>query len=159
MRFLANRGVNGIDGFGSTTLGVAAASPGPTVGLTGDLSFLHDANALLGVTRRHLDAVFVVVDNDGGGIFSFLPYAERVDPEPFEQVLATPPGSDLARVAAAHAVPVTEVEKASALVPALTAALDAGGVQVVRVRTERAANVARHRDVWAAVAAAVTDPR
>ena len=159
VRFLANRGVNGIDGFGSTTLGVSATSPGPTVGLTGDLSFLHDANALLGVTRRHLDAVFVVADNDGGGIFSFLPYADRVDPEPFEQVLATPPGSDLARVAAAHAVPVTEVEKASALVPALTAALAAGGVQVVRVRTERAANVARHRDVWAAVTAALTDPR
>ena len=155
VRFIANRGVNGIDGFGSTTLGVAAGSPGPTVGLAGDLSFLHDANALLGVTRRGLDAVFVVVDNDGGGIFSFLPYAQHVATEPFEQVLATPPGTDLADVASAHHVPVTEVEKASALVPALTAALDAGGVRVVRVRTDRAANVARHQEVWAAVAAAL----
>ena len=75
--------------------------------------------------------------------------------EPFEQVLATPPGTDLADVASAHHVPVTEVEKASALVPALTAALDAGGVRVVRVRTDRAANVARHQEVWAAVAAAL----
>jgi len=155
VRFVANRGVNGIDGFGSTTLGVAAVTRGPTVGLTGDLSFLHDANALLGVSDRDLDAVFVVVDNDGGGIFSFLPYARRVARKPFEQVLATPPGTDLAGVAAAHDVPVTEVEKASALGPALTAAIAAGGVSVVRVRTDRAANVARHQEVWSAVADAL----
>ena len=155
VRFVANRGVNGIDGFGSTTLGVAAVSSGVTVGLTGDLSFLHDANALLGVAGRGLDAVFVVVDNDGGGIFSFLPYAERVAPEPFEQVLATPPGVDLAEVAAAHGVAVSEVDKASDLAPALRTAIDRGGVRVVRVRTDRAANVARHAEVWAAVAAAL----
>jgi 2-succinyl-5-enolpyruvyl-6-hydroxy-3-cyclohexene-1-carboxylate synthase len=155
VRFVANRGVNGIDGYGSTTLGVAAVSQGPTVGLTGDLSFLHDANALLGVAGRGLDAVFVVVDNDGGGIFSFLPYAQRVAPEPFEQVLATPPGVDLAEVAAAHGVAVTEVEKASQLAPALLAAIDTGGVRVVRVHTDRAANVARHDEVWAAVASAL----
>jgi 2-succinyl-5-enolpyruvyl-6-hydroxy-3-cyclohexene-1-carboxylate synthase len=155
VRFVANRGVNGIDGFGSTTLGVAAVSSGVTVGLTGDLSFLHDANALLGVAGRGLDAVFVVVDNDGGGIFSFLPYAERVAPEPFEEVLATPPGVDLAEVAAAHGVAVSEVDKASDLAPALRTAIDRGGVRVVRVRTDRAANVARHAEVWAAVAAAL----
>jgi 2-succinyl-5-enolpyruvyl-6-hydroxy-3-cyclohexene-1-carboxylate synthase len=155
VRFVANRGVNGIDGLVSTVLGVAAASGVPTVALTGDLSFLHDANGLLGVTRRDLDAVFVVVDNDGGGIFSFLPYAETVDPGPFETVFATPPGVDLAELAAAHGVPVADVEKASALAPVLTRALDAGGVRVVRVRTDRAANVARHHEVWAAVAAAL----
>ena len=155
VRFLSNRGVNGIDGFVSTTLGAAAVAEGPTAGLSGDLSFLHDTNGLLGVTRRHLDATFVVVDNDGGGIFSFLPYAERVAPEPFERVLATPPGTDVADVAAAHGVPVTEVEKASALGRAVTEAVAAGGVRVVRVRTDRTANVARHREVWAAVTAAL----
>ncbi len=118
IRVVANRGVNGIDGFVSTTLGVAA-SAGPTVALTGDLSFLHDSNGFLGVAGRGLDAVFVVLDNDGGGIFSFLPYADTVAPATFEQVLATPPGVDLADVAAAHHVPVVDVEKASAVVPAL----------------------------------------
>jgi 2-succinyl-5-enolpyruvyl-6-hydroxy-3-cyclohexene-1-carboxylate synthase len=155
VRILANRGVNGIDGFVSTTLGVAATSGGPTVALTGDLSFLHDSNGLLGVARRGLDAVFVVVDNDGGGIFSFLAYADTVTPATFERVLATPPGVDLADLAAAHHVPVVDVEKASALVPALAGALAAGGVRIVRVRTDRATNAARHRDVWAAVAAAL----
>jgi len=153
IRVFANRGVNGIDGFVSTTLGIAATTNGPTVGLTGDLSFLHDSNGLLGAQRRGVDATLVVVDNDGGGIFSFLPYASVVAPPTFEQVLATPPGVDVAAVAAAHGVPVTEVEKASALVPALERALAAGGVRVVRVRTDRASNVARHADVWAAVAA------
>jgi 2-succinyl-5-enolpyruvyl-6-hydroxy-3-cyclohexene-1-carboxylate synthase len=157
VRVIANRGVNGIDGFVSTTLGVAAAGAGPTVALTGDLSFLHDSNGLVGVTRRDLDAVFVVVDNDGGGIFSFLPYADTVTPATFEQVLATPPGVDLADLAAAHHVPVVDVEKASALVPALTQALGGGGVRIVRVRTDRATNTDRHREVWAAVAAAFDD--
>jgi 2-succinyl-5-enolpyruvyl-6-hydroxy-3-cyclohexene-1-carboxylate synthase len=157
LRVVANRGVNGIDGFVSTTLGVAAAAAGPTVGLVGDLSFLHDSNGLLGVARRGLDAVFVVVDNDGGGIFSFLPYADTLPAATFERVLATPPGVDLADLAAAHHVPVVDVEKASALVPALAEAGDAGGVRIVRVRTDRATNAARHRDAWAAVAAALDD--
>jgi 2-succinyl-5-enolpyruvyl-6-hydroxy-3-cyclohexene-1-carboxylate synthase len=150
----ANRGVNGIDGFVSTTLGVAAASAGPTVGLAGDLSFLHDANGLLGGRDRGLDATFVVVDNDGGGIFSFLPYARLVPPTVFEQVLGTPPGVDVADVAVAHGVAVEEVEKASGLVPALARAMAAGGVRVIRVRTDRRTNVRRHEEVWAAVAAA-----
>jgi 2-succinyl-5-enolpyruvyl-6-hydroxy-3-cyclohexene-1-carboxylate synthase len=158
LRFFANRGVNGIDGFVSTTLGVAATTAGPTVGLVGDLSFLHDANGLLGARSRHVDVTFVVVDNDGGGIFSFLPYAAAVAPPTFEQVLATPPRVDVAAVAAAHGVPVTEVEQASALVPALARALSAGGVRVVRVRTDRATNVAGHEQVWSAVAAALRRP-
>ena len=157
VRFVANRGVNGIDGLVSTVLGVAAVSDGPTVALTGDLSFLHDVHGLLGVTRRSLDAVFVVVDNDGGGIFSFLPYRDTVAPGPFEQVLATPPDVDLAELAAAYRVPTDEVEKASALAPAVQRALAGGGVRVVRVRTDRSANVDRHRAVWAAVAAALQE--
>ena len=101
--------------------------------------------------------MFVVVDNDGGGIFSFLPYADTLPAATFERVLATPPGVDLADLAAAHHVPVVDVEKASALVPALAEAGDAGGVRIVRVRTDRATNAARHRDAWAAVAAALDD--
>jgi 2-succinyl-5-enolpyruvyl-6-hydroxy-3-cyclohexene-1-carboxylate synthase len=149
--------VNGIDGFVSTTLGIAAATAAPTVGLVGDLSFLHDANGLLGAPRRGVDATFVVVDNDGGGIFSFLPYASVVSSPTFERVLATPPGVDVAAVAAAHEVPVAEVEKASALLPALEHAIREGGVRVIRVRTDRAGNVARHEEVWAAVTRALRE--
>ena len=155
VRIIANRGVNGIDGFASTTLGVAAATRLPTVGLTGDLSFLHDTNGLLGAAGRALDATFVVVDNRGGGIFSFLPYQHQVAPEQFERILATPPDVDIADVARTYGLPVAEAEKASDVLPALRDALAAGGVRLVRVRTDRDANVARHRDVFTAVAAAL----
>jgi 2-succinyl-5-enolpyruvyl-6-hydroxy-3-cyclohexene-1-carboxylate synthase len=147
--FHANRGVNGIDGFVSTALGVAAASEGPTVALLGDLCFLHDTNGLLGAVDRNLNATLVVVDNGGGGIFSFLPQAEL--PEHFETLFGTPQPVDVAAVAGVHGIPVTEVGTATEFEPALHAAIEAGGVRMVRVRTDRAANVTRHREVWRAV--------
>jgi 2-succinyl-5-enolpyruvyl-6-hydroxy-3-cyclohexene-1-carboxylate synthase len=149
----ANRGTNGIDGFVSTVLGVAASTEGPTVALLGDLAFLHDANGLLGAADRGLDATFVVVDNGGGGIFSFLPQAEL--PEHFETIFATPQSVDLGGLARVHGLEVDEVDRASGLGPALQTSLEAGGVRVVRVRTDRADNVVRHRQVWAAVAASL----
>jgi 2-succinyl-5-enolpyruvyl-6-hydroxy-3-cyclohexene-1-carboxylate synthase len=152
VRFLANRGVSGIDGFVSTALG-AATSSGPTVALLGDLSLLHDANGLLGAAGRGLDVTFVVLDNDGGGIFSFLPQAEL--PEHFERVFATPHGVDLSALAAVHDVPADRIEKAGEVPAALQAAVAAGGVRLVVVPTDRVDNVARHRDAWAAVAAAL----
>jgi 2-succinyl-5-enolpyruvyl-6-hydroxy-3-cyclohexene-1-carboxylate synthase len=154
LRFLSNRGVNGIDGFVSTVLGVAAASTRPVTALCGDLTFLHDTGGLLGVSRRGIDAVFVVVDNDGGGIFSFLPQA-ALAAERFEQLFGTPQGVDLAALAAVHGVPARHVTAAADLVPAVGAAHGAGGVQLVLVRTDRADNVARHRLVAQEVARAL----
>ncbi len=153
VRFLANRGVNGIDGFVSTVLGAATASSGPTVALLGDLCLLHDANGLLGAADRGIDATFVVLDNDGGGIFSFLPQAEL--PDHFELLFGTPHGVDLAALASMHGLPAQRVEKAGEVVPAIEAAIAAGGVRFVIVPTERADNVTRHREAWAAVAAAL----
>jgi 2-succinyl-5-enolpyruvyl-6-hydroxy-3-cyclohexene-1-carboxylate synthase len=153
VRFLANRGVNGIDGFVSTVLGAAAVSRAPTVALLGDLCLLHDANGLLGAAGRGVDATFVVLDNDGGGIFSFLPQAEH--PEHFELLFGTPHGIDLAALASMHRLPADRVEKAGEVVPAVEAAIAAGGVRFVIVPTERAENVRRHRDAWKAVAAAL----
>jgi 2-succinyl-5-enolpyruvyl-6-hydroxy-3-cyclohexene-1-carboxylate synthase len=152
----ANRGVNGIDGLVSTVLGVAAGSPArPAVGLLGDLAFLHDAGGLLGAPGRGLDAVFVVVDNAGGGIFSFLPQA-ALPPERFELLFGTPPDADPLVVAAAYGVPGERVTRAGDVAPAVEKALAAGGVRVIVVPTgDRGANVDRHRQAWAAVAAAV----
>jgi 2-succinyl-5-enolpyruvyl-6-hydroxy-3-cyclohexene-1-carboxylate synthase len=151
VRFQANRGVNGIDGFVSTTLGIAAASTaGPVVGLLGDLCLLHDSVGLLGAGERDVDATFVVLDNDGGGIFSFLPQADL--PEHFETLFGTPHGIDLAELARAYVIPAERVEKASEIVPAVTAAVEAGGVRLVIVPTDRADNVARHREAWQVVA-------
>jgi len=154
-RVYANRGVNGIDGLVSTALGAAAGGRRPVVGLLGDLGFLHDAGGLLGARRRTLDAVFVVVDNAGGGIFSFLPQA-ALPAEDFELLFGTPPDADPAAVAEAYGVPARRVERAADLEPELHEALAAGGVRVLIVPTgDRTANVDRHRQAWAAVAEAV----
>jgi 2-succinyl-5-enolpyruvyl-6-hydroxy-3-cyclohexene-1-carboxylate synthase len=151
---LANRGVNGIDGFVSTALGVAASRTWlVTVGLLGDLCLLHDANGLLGAGRRGIDAVLVVVDNDGGGIFSFLPQADL--PAHFEELFATPHQVDLSALGLFHGLPVTDVRRADELVPAVEEALARGGIRILRVRTERRDNVERHRAVFQAVADAL----
>jgi 2-succinyl-5-enolpyruvyl-6-hydroxy-3-cyclohexene-1-carboxylate synthase len=153
LRFVANRGLSGIDGFVATALGVAAAGDEPVVALCGDLTLLHDASSLLGAAGRSRGAVLVVIDNDGGGIFSFLPQAQ-LPGDLFEPLFGTPHGLDLTALAAAARVPARVVEKAADLVPALDAALDGGGTQLVVVRSDRAGNLARHRAVTEAVAVA-----
>jgi 2-succinyl-5-enolpyruvyl-6-hydroxy-3-cyclohexene-1-carboxylate synthase len=154
LRLVANRGLSGIDGFVATALGVAAAGQEPVAALCGDLTLLHDASSLLGAAGRPRGAVLVVCDNDGGGIFSFLPQA-RLPAELFEPLFGTPHGLDLTALAAAARVPSRVVEKAADLVPALDAALASGGTQLVVVRSDRAANLARHLALTEAVAAAV----
>jgi 2-succinyl-5-enolpyruvyl-6-hydroxy-3-cyclohexene-1-carboxylate synthase len=147
IRVVANRGANGIDGVVSTALGVAAGSGRSTVALIGDLAFLHDVGGLLWATGRDVDCTLVVVDNDGGGIFSFLPQADALPADRFEQLFGTPHGIDVGALAAAYGVPVM----------ALAGDGDDGtaGVRVVRVQTDRAANVAVHDELHAAIAAAV----
>ena len=156
LRVLANRGTNGIDGFASTTFGVASEAPGPVAGLCGDLAFLHDAAGLVFAAGRGIDATLVVVDNDGGGIFSFLPQAGALGESRFEALFGTPHGLDLVAVATAFGLTATAVERAAEVVPAVQQALAAGGPRVVVVRTgDRTANVARHRQAWLAVAEAL----
>src|SRR4051812_7632710 len=154
VRFVANRGANGIDGFVSTALGAAIGGDGPVVALLGDLCFLHDQNGLLGAASRGADVTYVVVDNDGGGIFSFLPQAAAA-PEHFEALWGTPQGIDVGAVAALHGIPTVEIGRAGELIGAVEDSIGAGGVRVVRVRTDRATNVTRHRAAWAAVAHAL----
>ncbi len=153
-RVAANRGANGIDGLVSTTLGLAAGSGGRTVGLLGDLAFVHDSGGLLWATRRGVRCCFVVVDNDGGGIFSFLPQAD-LDADRFERLFGTPHGIDLAALAAVHGIAATVVDRAAGVGPALRERLARGGVGLVVVRTDRAGNVAVHDELVGAVAEAL----
>lgn len=154
LRVVANRGANGIDGVVSTAVGVALGSAGPTALLVGDIAFLHDVNGLLGAADRTMDLVCVVIDNDGGGIFSFLPQARALAGERFEALFGTPHGLDLVAVARAHGVAAHSVEGAQ-VVSAVSEAAARGGLHVLVVRTDRTANVDRHRQVDDAVAAAV----
>jgi 2-succinyl-5-enolpyruvyl-6-hydroxy-3-cyclohexene-1-carboxylate synthase len=149
MRVISNRGASGIDGLVSVALGAGAV--GPSVALVGDLSLLHDQNGFLVAPRP--DLVLVVVNNDGGGIFSFLPQAGF--PESFEQLFGTPTGIDFSQLAAVHGLSYNHVEKASELASAVTGGLEAGGVHLIEIKTDRAENVTLHRKLTARVVEAV----
>lgn len=157
---LSNRGANGIDGVTSTAVGVALASQRPTVCLIGDVAFLHDTNAMLGLASRAAPLCVVVIDNDGGGIFSFLPQADQLDGERFEQLFGTPHRTHLLGLAGAHrieTIDIGSVERTPAieeLREVVRAFRERPRPLVVRVRSDRAANVAAHRDLNDRVAAA-----
>ena len=153
VRLLANRGASGIDGFVATTLGAARCWAGPVVALAGDLSMHHDRNGLQLATGAGAHAVFVVVNNDGGGIFSFLPQADH--PGHFEQLFGTPIGTDFRALAASAGCGYSAIDTAADLVPTVVSALGAGGVHLLEARTDRAANVALHRRIWQAVSEAL----
>lgn len=150
----------------STAVGVAVsrsgggrAGPdvgGPTVLLIGDVALLHDTNGLLGAARRDIDLTIVVVDNDGGGIFSFLPQAGALDPSRFELLFGTPHGVDLVGLAAAHGIGGRRIDRQDEVAEAVRQSVALGGVHLLVVPTDRAVNVAVHAEINAAVAAALT---
>ncbi|GMA18231.1 hypothetical protein GCM10025862_02520 [Arsenicicoccus piscis] len=102
---IASRGLAGIDGCVSTAVGLALAVGRPLHALVGDLTFLHDANGLLiGPGEPVPDLTIVVVNDDGGGIFSTLEYGEPSRATQFERVFGTPTGTSIGQVCAAHGV-------------------------------------------------------
>jgi 2-succinyl-5-enolpyruvyl-6-hydroxy-3-cyclohexene-1-carboxylate synthase len=142
---MANRGANGIDGVVSTALGLAASGR-RTFALLGDLAFLHDVSGL--VNLPDLPCTFVVLDNGGGGIFSFLPQAEALGRDQFELLFGTPPTSDVGDVARGFGLEVYEVTT----VAELDVALNVPAPALVRVRLPgRDENVARHDAINQAV--------
>lgn len=147
----ANRGANGIDGVVSTAIGVALGTKRPTVLLIGDVALLHDANGLIGLTRRDISLTIVVTNNDGGSIFSFLPQAKVVDPTAFEMLYGTPHGVSFSSLAAAHGMTHLEVHDAGTLAEAVKR----GGTVLVEARFPRGENVAVHDALNSAVVAAV----
>jgi 2-succinyl-5-enolpyruvyl-6-hydroxy-3-cyclohexene-1-carboxylate synthase len=153
-RVLANRGANGIDGTLATAFGVAAAHDGPVAALLGDVAFAYDVSALL-CAKRHGHAITVVViNNGGGGIFEFLPLA-GIDRATFEEHVATDPGLDIARAAALYECDHVAPDTPDGFAAAVGAARASERTTIIEIRTDRGANVTAHREVWAAVAAAL----
>lgn len=130
---VTSRGLAGIDGLVSTAAGLALADPQTlTVALLGDLSFLHDAGGLvIGPDEPTPDLTIVVVDDDGGSIFTTLEHGADALAAPFARIFATPTRSDVAAVARAHGAAVVEVRAAADLAAAVSAAPE--GLRVVRV--------------------------
>jgi 2-succinyl-5-enolpyruvyl-6-hydroxy-3-cyclohexene-1-carboxylate synthase len=151
-RVLANRGANGIDGTVSTAFGAVAAY-GPVVLLIGDVALAHDIGGLLAASRLALKLTIVVLDNDGGGIFHFLPVSR--EGEDFERHVATPHGLDFAHAAELYSCGYEHAADPEGFRAALDRALAAERTTIVSVRTDREENVALHRAVWEAVARSV----
>lgn len=150
VRVLSNRGASGIDGFVSSVLG-AAIVEAPVVALAGDLSLLHDQNGFL--LQERPDCVFVVVNNDGGGIFSLLP--QSAFPAELERAFATPHGRDLALLAEFHGLVHRRIDAPGEVATAVANAAAGPGLHLIEVRTQRSTNADIHRRATAAVVTAI----
>ncbi|MGA2166401.1 MAG: thiamine pyrophosphate-dependent enzyme, partial [Solirubrobacteraceae bacterium] len=152
-RVLCNRGANGIDGTVSSAFGAAAAGPGPTVLLIGDVALAHDIGGLLAARRLELDLTIVLIDNGGGGIFDFLPVA-AINDDLYTRHIATPTGLGFTHAARLYGLEHETVSDVLAFRAALERALTERPRRtgIIEVHTDRAANVALHRRAWEAVA-------
>jgi 2-succinyl-5-enolpyruvyl-6-hydroxy-3-cyclohexene-1-carboxylate synthase len=142
LRFLSNRGANGIDGMASSALGAAIGSGGPVTLLTGELALLHDLGGLLAARRAGVELKVVCANNGGGGIFDFLPVASAAKEALYREHVLTPSGIDLEAVAALAGLPYRLASSAG----------DVEGGGLIEVRTDRAESVAEHRALFARVA-------
>ena len=152
VKVFANRGVNGIDGVVSTAVGIALASRKPTALLIGDVAMMHDINGLINITERDVDLRIVIIDNNGGGIFSFLPQSSSLDRDRFEKLFGTPHNTDFVSLLAGHRVECVVAETKTQF----DAAIERTGLAAVLVRTQRDYNVVEHARINAAVASALT---
>ena len=150
LRFASNRGANGIDGVVSSALGAAAAGMGPVVLVIGDISFYHDMNGFWAAARHGLNLTAVLVNNNGGGIFHYLPQAAHEDI--FEEWFGTPPDLDFSLAARMYGGSYTLANDWDTFRQAITG--EARGLRIVELRTNRQQNTAMHKQAWAAAARA-----
>lgn len=147
LRFWANRGANGIDGIVSTALGVAAVKE-QVVLITGDLAFYHDMNGLFAAKKYGLNALIVVINNDGGGIFSFLPQ-NRLDSAQFEDLFGTPHGLTFEHAAAMYHAEYRLARSLPDLEEAISELARIPGLRIVEWHTlPRPRNVSEHTRLW-----------
>jgi 2-succinyl-5-enolpyruvyl-6-hydroxy-3-cyclohexene-1-carboxylate synthase len=148
--FLSNRGANGIDGLVSSGIGAAQASGRPTTIITGDLGLLHDIGGLAALRDVSTPVRILVIDNDGGGIFGFLPQAEALPNEEFEALLGTPRGLDTSKAASLFGLAHRRLEALTQLPEML-----AEGTGLIEVKVDRQASVELHRRLTAAVSGSI----
>jgi 2-succinyl-5-enolpyruvyl-6-hydroxy-3-cyclohexene-1-carboxylate synthase len=152
-RVLSNRGANGIDGTVSSAFGVAATGMGPVVLLIGDVALAHDIGGLLASRRLALALTIVLLNNDGGGIFHFLPVAGETDG--FEEHVATPHGLDFSDAAALYGCGYERPTGVGELREAIERSINSATVDIIEVRTDREHNLELHRRIAEAVLGAL----
>jgi len=132
--------LNGIDGLISSGIGAAYASGRPTTIVTGDLGLLHDIGSLAALRDVSTPVRIVVIDNDGGGIFHYLPQAKSLKEDEFEALLGTPRGVDVAKAAALFDFSHRRLASLDDLPDALAA-----GTGLIAIKVDRRENVGVHR--------------
>ena len=148
IQLYANRGTNGIDGVVSSALGAQAALNRSGYLLIGDLAFLHDLNGLI-VSRFHRsDMTIIVMNNDGGGIFSYLP--QSTETNYFEHLFGTPTGLEFSNIAAMYNTQYNAVHTKEDFKKAL-AEEKSKDIRIIEVFTNRQVNTETHRKLWAAI--------
>ena len=145
LNVFGNRGASGIDGLVSTTLGIGLAREGSTVGVLGDLAFFHDMNGLLTLKQEKLPVGFVVVNNDGGGIFHTLPV--RAFEPAFTQYFATPHGLDFRTAAELYGLAYRRAVSVDDFRTDLLALVSGGEPFILEVRTVREEVHVRRREI------------
>lgn len=148
LKVLANRGANGIDGMISSGVGAAASGERVTL-LLGDLSFFHDMNGLLAAKQYQLNITILLINNNGGGIFSFLPQA--ADEKHFDLLFGTPLELDFQYAANMYGAAYSLVTEDAALKDALKQSYHHPGLSIIEVQTERTENMQWHREKWLAI--------
>ncbi len=146
---VSNRGANGIDGTVSSAYGAAAAGERPVVLLIGDVALAHDLGGLLAGRRLGLSLTIVLLNNDGGGIFHFLPVASQRDA--FEEHVATPHGLDFRRAAELYGCRYERPDSVEALKREIDRSVTGNSTTIIEVRTAREPNLELHRRIQAAV--------
>lgn len=152
-RIIANRGASGIDGIVSTAAGVARGAEQPVTLLIGDLALQHDINALAHIRALEQPLTIVVVNNGGGGIFSFLPIAEHEDV--LRPYVETPHAVTFEGVCASFDLPYAHVDTRDGFEAAYKAAVESGTSSLLEVKSDIAANKAHHDRLEAAIEAAI----
>ena len=146
IRILANRGANGIDGTVSTALGAASVSQQPSYLVLGDLTFFHDLNGLLAAKLYDINMTIIVINNNGGGIFSFLPQAEH--PKHFELLFGTPLDLDFEHVVRMYNGKFTRIQDWDHFGAVMESSKTTHGLNVIEVVTKRDRNTEEHRKMW-----------
>lgn len=148
IRVMANRGANGIDGIVSTAIGVASVSQ-PCYLVLGDLTFYHDLNGLLASKLYPIDINILLINNNGGGIFSFLPQAN--EPKHFEMLFGTPLDLDFRHVVAMYKGKYDLIKDWAHFSKTFTENQHVEGLKVMEIRTSRESNMTEHRNLWKSV--------
>lgn len=145
IRVMANRGANGIDGVVSTALGAAIVHQ-PFYLILGDLTLFHDLNGLIASKMHKIPFNVIVINNNGGGIFSFLPQANH--PKHFELLFGTPADLDFSHAVKMYGGEYANIEDWDHLAGALVDNREAAGLHVYEITTNRDSNLKEHRDLW-----------